>query len=199
MYKFTGECKKLGVTADLVKKSQELDVNAYLEFLQKMPATQREALFHVIGAYEICSSKAYPPSVNSKRPSLFLIGDLGATIRLSRLECSLCGGTQSKGARSFPCVKCNLVFMCETCRPKHDAASCKDNCDLAKDILPKIIENASFCATCGVENVPLKQCGHCKQIKYCSRACQVVDWQNFHRLECHHHSSSCSSSSCSSS
>jgi hypothetical protein len=38
------------------------------------------------------------------------------------------------------------------------------------------------CATCGVKNKPLKLCGRCHSISYCSVECQRQDWHPHHRL-----------------
>ncbi len=43
------------------------------------------------------------------------------------------------------------------------------------------------CLACGISKTelptPLMECGTCKKAKYCSRACQEVDWRK-HRVEC---------------
>ena len=39
------------------------------------------------------------------------------------------------------------------------------------------------CVGCGKKNAELKRCGRCKEIKYCSRECQVNDWR-MHKLAC---------------
>jgi hypothetical protein len=39
------------------------------------------------------------------------------------------------------------------------------------------------CAACGVEAVKLRKCKTCLKVYYCSRECQVADWQA-HKLSC---------------
>jgi tetratricopeptide (TPR) repeat protein len=41
----------------------------------------------------------------------------------------------------------------------------------------------NVCAKCGKTDIPLKQCGQCKQVKYCSRECQKSDWSR-HKKVC---------------
>ena len=40
------------------------------------------------------------------------------------------------------------------------------------------------CAKCGKNDGRNKQCGQCKKVKYCSRECQVADWDTRHKRVC---------------
>jgi hypothetical protein len=42
-----------------------------------------------------------------------------------------------------------------------------------------------YCATCGRSNgVRLTFCKRCQKVCFCSKACKVAGWNNFHRHEC---------------
>ncbi len=42
-----------------------------------------------------------------------------------------------------------------------------------------------YCATCGRSNgVRLTFCKRCQKVWFCSKACKVSGWNNFHRHEC---------------
>jgi hypothetical protein len=40
------------------------------------------------------------------------------------------------------------------------------------------------CARCGAQDRPLSQCTKCRQVKYCSKDCQVLDWKHGHKQAC---------------
>lgn len=53
--------------------------------------------------------------------------------------------------------------------------------------LPHGAQGLSSCANCGAlqsVNVKLKRCGGCKEVKYCSTACQAAAWKAGHKTEC---------------
>lgn len=41
-----------------------------------------------------------------------------------------------------------------------------------------------FCIYCGNHSVPLKRCGRCKKVRYCSKKCQGLDWTLRHKMQC---------------
>jgi hypothetical protein len=58
---------------------------------------------------------------------------------------------------------------------------------IAKQINSKRVKiqfNCENCHKCAKDEVPLKQCGHCEVIAYCSRECQVKHWKKLHKHEC---------------
>ena len=46
------------------------------------------------------------------------------------------------------------------------------------------LDKAKKCARCGRTGCPLKVCGSCKKVHYCSPECQRLDWKSGHKSEC---------------
>ncbi|KAK7313807.1 hypothetical protein VNO77_39009 [Canavalia gladiata] len=51
-----------------------------------------------------------------------------------------------------------------------------------KIAMPSYFNGYDGCAVCGNPNT--KKCSRCKAIKYCSRACQHLDWRSRHKFQC---------------
>lgn len=49
--------------------------------------------------------------------------------------------------------------------------------------VPPVGPALARCAACGKGGVPLSRCDRCKANKYCSKDCQVKDWQT-HKRNC---------------
>jgi len=46
------------------------------------------------------------------------------------------------------------------------------------------VNSSSGCALCGKHNAPLRKCGGCELIRYCSPECQKTHWKEVHKAEC---------------
>ncbi|XP_048745168.1 uncharacterized protein LOC125658094 isoform X2 [Ostrea edulis] len=43
----------------------------------------------------------------------------------------------------------------------------------------------TICGNCGILKEGMKTCGRCRQVYYCSRECQKMDWKAVHKAQCH--------------
>lgn len=47
-----------------------------------------------------------------------------------------------------------------------------------------LFPNTQWCASCMNINEPVKKCGNCKLVSYCSKSCQKKHWKKSHSILC---------------
>ena len=116
---------------------------------------------------------------------------------LSPIHCLNC----TKGFATFRCPGCHWEMFCgERCMRKfrmHKKA-CKKMQQYTKIILESHMKyfsstelaliqsdvNPKACGMCHQYDVKLKVCAGCDMVKYCSKPCQIKDWQKGHKQVC---------------
>lgn len=95
-----------------------------------------------------------------------------------KIFCIICSNLVTSDQFSFVFTikdNTNTVFIAncsEKCMSKA-VKKCKKDKELGLE----------FKCPCGKKDKEMKKCGRCKKIYYCSKECQIKDWQN-HKSEC---------------
>lgn len=96
-----------------------------------------------------------------------------------------CFACDSYSDRLKVCGKCLSAWYCSRACQKIDWPKHKTDCKflIRMKELHGALGTAGQCARCTSSFEKLKKCSKCKVVKYCSKACQIADW-NDHRQYC---------------
>ncbi|XP_062588473.1 uncharacterized protein LOC134250136 isoform X2 [Saccostrea cucullata] len=95
-------------------------------------------------------------------------------------ECSFCGVHSSDLKR---CSRCKGKSCCsQDCQQKHWIVGHNKECK--KKSKDESTSPVLICTSCKKSSEQLKRCTGCLQVSYCSRECQVQDWNQKHKDEC---------------
>ncbi len=99
--------------------------------------------------------------------------------------CPSCAAKNEDGKKK--CFKCGVGKPIGWLRIQPDIFTGKCICRKCNDEMKAVLEeqggSLKYCANCNISAPNLKKCGRCKDIYYCSRECQVVNWTK-HKPNC---------------